>query len=102
VLILAILAGGMMIGALAQFIVGRDGGRVDWTMALIAGLAGSFLGGLLFSLLAGDGLDVRASGLIGTLVGAVIITAVWQWYANRKRAEARAAERARARSGRHH
>ncbi len=91
-----------MVGALAQLILGRDGGRVDWTMALVAGLAGSFVGGLLFSLLAGDGLAIRASGLLGTFIGAVIITAGWQWFARNKRASARAAERAQARSGRHH
>jgi uncharacterized membrane protein YeaQ/YmgE (transglycosylase-associated protein family) len=79
VLILAILALGMMVGALAQFILGRDGGRVDWTMALVAGFAGSFVGGLLFSLIAGDGLAIKPSGIIGSLVGAVIVTAVWKW-----------------------
>lgn len=102
VLILAILVGGMMIGAVAQFIVGRDGERVDWTLALVAGIAGSFVGGLLFSLLAGDGLALKISGLIGTLVGAIIITAGWQWYSNRRRAAARSAAKATARSGRHH
>ena len=41
VLILAILGLGMGIGALAQLIVGKEGPRVDWTMAFIAGFAGS-------------------------------------------------------------
>lgn len=82
-LILAILALGMMVGALAQFILGRDGGRVDWTMALVAGFAGSFVGGLLFSLIAGDGLAIKPSGIIGSLVGAVIVTAVWKWSRSR-------------------
>jgi uncharacterized membrane protein YeaQ/YmgE (transglycosylase-associated protein family) len=101
VLILAILGLGMGIGALAQLIVGKEGPRVDWTMAFIAGFAGSLVGGLLFSLIAGDGLDIRLSGILGSLIGAIIITAVWQWYSRRKKAEARAAERAVARSGRH-
>jgi uncharacterized membrane protein YeaQ/YmgE (transglycosylase-associated protein family) len=47
-------------------------------MALIAGLVGSFVGGLLFSLIAGDGLKIRPSGIIGSFVGALIITAIWQ------------------------
>ncbi len=101
-LILAILVGGMMIGAVAQFIVGRDGQRTDWTLALVAGIAGSFVGGLLFSLLAGDGLAIKISGLIGTLIGAIVITGVWQWYTGRRRAAERAAASAAARSGRHH
>jgi len=91
-----------MIGALAQFILGRNGERVDWTMALIAGFGGSFVGGLLFSLLAGDGLAIKPSGLIGSIVGAVIVTAIWQWYAAKKQVDARTDEKKAARSGRHH
>jgi uncharacterized membrane protein YeaQ/YmgE (transglycosylase-associated protein family) len=67
----------MAIGALAQFILGRSSRGVDWGMALIAGLAGSFVGGLLFSLLAGDGIDLGPSGIIGSIIGAVIVTFVW-------------------------
>jgi uncharacterized membrane protein YeaQ/YmgE (transglycosylase-associated protein family) len=92
----------MMVGGLAQLIVGRDGRRVDWTLALFAGLGGSFVGGLLSSLLAGDGLAIKPSGIIGSIVGAIIITAAWQWYARKQQLEARAAEKAKARSGRHH
>jgi uncharacterized membrane protein YeaQ/YmgE (transglycosylase-associated protein family) len=91
-----------MVGWLAQFILGRNAGTTDWTMALVAGLAGSFVGGLLASLLAGDGLALKPSGIIGSIVGALIITAIWQWYATKKRQEARAAEKKAARSGRHH
>ena len=44
VLIIGILLFGMLIGAGAQLILGREGGRIDWTTALIAGLVGSFVG----------------------------------------------------------
>lgn len=77
-LILAILAFGMGIGWLAQLVLGKGGRQTDWAMALVAGLAGSFLGGLLFSLIAGDGLKIRPSGIIGSFVGALVITAIWQ------------------------
>ncbi len=83
-LILAILGFGILVGAAAQFLLGREGGAIDWTIALAAGLGGSFVGGLLFSLIAGDGLSLEPSGLIGSIVGAVIITAVWRWVAHRK------------------
>jgi uncharacterized membrane protein YeaQ/YmgE (transglycosylase-associated protein family) len=83
-------------------ILGRGAQRTDWTMALVAGLGGSFVGGLLASLLAGDGLALKPSGIIGSLVGALLITGVWQWYATKQRRDARAAEAASARSGRHH
>jgi uncharacterized membrane protein YeaQ/YmgE (transglycosylase-associated protein family) len=35
------------------------------------------VGGLLASLIAGDGFEFRPSGLIGSILGAVIVTAVW-------------------------
>jgi uncharacterized membrane protein YeaQ/YmgE (transglycosylase-associated protein family) len=77
-LILAIIVAGMLFGWLAQLILGTDSRGVDWGMALIAGLAGSFVGGLIASLVAGDGIDIRPSGLIGSIVGALIVTAAWQ------------------------
>ncbi|HPB45856.1 MAG TPA: GlsB/YeaQ/YmgE family stress response membrane protein [Microthrixaceae bacterium] len=75
-LIVGILLFGMFVGALAQMLLGRAGHAIDWPLALGAGLGGSFVGGLLVSLLAGDGLSLRPSGLIGSFVGAVIVTAI--------------------------
>ena len=95
-LILALIVFGMVVGAGAQLILGRSHGRINWTQALVAGLVGSFVGGLLVSLLAGDGIDLRPSGIIGSLVGAVLVTAVWRWSEDRKKkpvAAARAAKR---------
>lgn len=71
-------------------------------MAFIAGLAGSFLGGLIFSLVANEKFALRPSGIIGSLVGAVIITAIWQGVANKRRTDGRNAAEAADRSGRHH
>jgi uncharacterized membrane protein YeaQ/YmgE (transglycosylase-associated protein family) len=79
VLILAIILFGMVLGGLAQLILGQTSRRMDWGMALVAGLVGSFVGGLLVSLLAGDGLELHATGIIGSIVGAVVVTAIWQW-----------------------
>lgn len=83
-LVLALLLIGLLVGALAQVILGTNRGGVDWTQALIAGFAGSFVGGLLISLLAGDGLRIRPSGLIGSVVGAVIVTAGMNWWGRRR------------------
>lgn len=83
VLLLGLILFGMVIGALAQFILGRSAAGTDWAMALIAGLVGSFVGGLIFSLIAGDGLAFRPSGIIGSLLGAIIVTAVWRWWRTR-------------------
>jgi uncharacterized membrane protein YeaQ/YmgE (transglycosylase-associated protein family) len=88
VLILGIILFGLLVGAAAQLVLGKGRAGIDWGLALVAGLIGSFVGGLLFSLLAGDGLELRPSGLIGSFVGAVIVTLVWRWYAGRRPAPA--------------
>jgi uncharacterized membrane protein YeaQ/YmgE (transglycosylase-associated protein family) len=87
-LFIGLILFGMLIGAGAQLILGRSGGRTNWGIALVAGLVGSFVGGLLFSLLAGDGFDLRPSGIIGSLIGAVIVTAIWRWSARSSGASA--------------
>jgi uncharacterized membrane protein YeaQ/YmgE (transglycosylase-associated protein family) len=85
-LIIAIILFGMLIGAGAQLLLGRRDGSINWPMAFGAGIVGSFVGGLLSSLLAGDGLELRPSGIIGSLVGAVIVTALWRLMQQRTRA----------------
>ncbi len=102
VLILAIIGAGMLIGGLAQMLLGTKGRHVNWTLALIAGVAGSLVGGLLFSLISGNGLDLTVRGLIGTFIGALIITALYQWYERSQREKEREAELHAKRSGRHH
>lgn len=79
-LIIGIILFGILIGAGAQLILGRNAAGLDWSFAFIAGIGGSFVGGLLVSLLAGDGIALRPSGILGSLVGALVITAGWQWY----------------------
>ena len=66
----------MLIGWLAQLALGM--GTRPNAQSLIAGLVGSFVGGLIASLLAGDGLSIRPSGLIGSFVGAIIVLLVWR------------------------
>ena len=96
-LVLAIILFGMIIGAGAQLILGRSHGSIDWTMAIVAGLVGSFIGGLLISLLSGDGLDLRPSGIIGSLAGALVVTVGWRWWKGRN--QPTATDRAAKRSG---
>ena len=81
-LILAILAFGMLVGWLAQLVLGM--GTRPNAQSLIAGIGGSFVGGLLASLLAGDGVAIAPSGLIGSFVGAVIVLLVWRAVDSRK------------------
>jgi uncharacterized membrane protein YeaQ/YmgE (transglycosylase-associated protein family) len=88
-LLLGIILFGMLVGAGAQLILGRQGKGFDWGMALVAGIVGSFLGGVIVSLIAGDGLAFKPSGIIGSLVGALIVTAAWRWWQSRSRTAAR-------------
>ena len=76
-LILAMIVLGLAAGWVAQLVLG-SGRQIDWQLALVTGLIGSFVGGLLASLVAGDGLAIRPSGLIGSILGAVIVLALVQ------------------------
>ena len=75
-LFIAIILFGMIVGAAAQLILRRGGSGINWPMAFGAGIAGSFVGGLLASLLAGDGLAIRPSGLFGSTIGALLFAGV--------------------------
>jgi uncharacterized membrane protein YeaQ/YmgE (transglycosylase-associated protein family) len=85
VLLLAIVGLGLFAGAVAQLVLGTDVYEINWAEALVAGLVGSFVGGLLASLLAGDGISLRPSGLIGSIVGAILVSAAYGWYRSRRR-----------------
>ncbi|WP_420751622.1 GlsB/YeaQ/YmgE family stress response membrane protein [Rhodococcus sp. O3] len=82
-LIIGIILFGLLVGAVAQLVVGKSKSGIDWTLAFVAGVGGSFLGGLIVSLLAGDGLALRPSGIIGSIAGAIIVTALWSWWKSR-------------------
>jgi len=73
-IILAILLVGMVAGWVANFVTGRP--QRSWGQLFVIGIAGSFVGGLLGSLLFGDGLALRPSGLIGSVIGAVLVLLV--------------------------
>jgi uncharacterized membrane protein YeaQ/YmgE (transglycosylase-associated protein family) len=84
VILLFILVWGMFAGWIAHLLLAR-GQPINWAELLIVGLAGSFVGGLLISLVSGDGLALRPSGIIGSIVGAVILLAAWQAIRGRSR-----------------
>ena len=75
-LILAILVLGMAAGWAADALMNHRMRPESWGTVTVFGLIGSFVGGLLFSLLAGDGLAIRPSGLIGSILGALVVTAI--------------------------
>jgi len=83
-LILGIILFGVVVGWVARTLLGRS--DLSWGRTILFGLIGSFVGGLLFSLLAGDGLNLRPSGIIGSILGAIIVILVDQLITGRRRA----------------
>jgi uncharacterized membrane protein YeaQ/YmgE (transglycosylase-associated protein family) len=77
VILLFILVWGMFAGWVAHLLLARNQ-PINWAELLVVGLAGSFVGGLLISLVSGDGLALRPSGIIGSILGAVVLLAAWR------------------------
>lgn len=71
-LILAIIVLGLAAGWVAHLLLDH-GAEANWPQLFAVGIAGSFVGGLLSSLIAGDGLALRLSGLLGSILGATIV-----------------------------
>lgn len=75
---------GLVAGAIARLLVpGRQPIGLLGTMAV--GIVGSFVGGFLASLLFGDRDLFSPSGWIGSIIGAVILLAIWVAIAGRRR-----------------
>ena len=83
-ILLFVLVWGMFAGWIAHLLIARNQ-PINWAELLIVGLAGSFVGGLLISLVSGDGLALRPSGIIGSILGAVLLLAAWQRIRGRSR-----------------
>jgi len=77
--LLGLLLWGIAIGWIGQMLLGkgRKAGTYDWYQALIAGAVGSIGGGVLGSLLMGEGLELRIGGIVSSIVGAVIVLLIW-------------------------
>ena len=75
-LILGLLVFGLAVGWIGQLVLGM--GTRPNAQSLIAGVAGSFVGGLGASLISGDGLALRPSGLIGSVIGAIVVLLIWR------------------------
>lgn len=79
---------GAVVGFLARLLVpGPDPMGIWATIAL--GVAGSFLGGFLASLLLEGELDLRGSGFIGSIIGAILILLLGRLFAPGIRKHAR-------------
>ena len=76
-LLLSLLILGIFAGFLARLIVPGHDPMGFWGTVLL-GIVGSFVGGLLFSLIFEHVVMLRASGLIGSIIGAVIALLIYR------------------------
>ncbi len=75
-LILAILGFGMIVGWLAQLVLGM--GTTPNAQSLIAGIVGSFVGGTIATLVSDEDFRIAPSGLIGSFLGAIVVLLIWR------------------------
>jgi len=76
-LLLSLFIIGIIAGFLARLIVpGRD--PIGFWGTVLLGIVGSFVGGLLSSLIFEHVLLLRASGLLGSVIGAVIALLIYR------------------------
>jgi uncharacterized membrane protein YeaQ/YmgE (transglycosylase-associated protein family) len=85
--IIVFLIVGLIAGFIARALVpGPD--PMGWLGTMILGIVGSFVGGTLAALVFGGTLDLSASGLIGSIIGAIIVLLIWRAMGSRRGAVA--------------
>ncbi len=88
--ILGLLIIGLVAGALARLLVpGKQ--EMSIPMTMLVGVIGSFVGGFLGALIFGKDIDdgfFQASGIIGSVIGAIIVVLIWQKLGSRSQIRA--------------
>lgn len=84
--ILAWIVFGFVVGLIARALLpGEQKMGIVWTVLL--GVAGSFIGGTLGNLLLGrDAWAVGSSGFVGSVIGAILLLAIYGLTTGRRRA----------------
>ena len=89
--VLSMLLIGIVAGFLARLLVpGRD--PLGFWATVLLGVVGSFIGGFLGYLIFGHDLDegaLQPSGIIGSLIGAIIALLIWRQVTRSPRARSR-------------
>jgi uncharacterized membrane protein YeaQ/YmgE (transglycosylase-associated protein family) len=83
-MLLAFTVIALVAGYVANILVGKGKGFQTWEL-FVAGIIGSFVGGLILNLIFEGELNVSISGLIGSTIGAIIVLFGWGWFRTRAR-----------------
>ncbi len=75
-IILGFIVIALVAGFIANWLVGKGRGYENWELFL-AGIVGSFVGGAIFNLLAGNGLEFHWTGLLGSILGAIVVLLIY-------------------------
>jgi uncharacterized membrane protein YeaQ/YmgE (transglycosylase-associated protein family) len=75
-IILAFIVIALVAGFIADWLVGGQRKYERWEL-FVVGIIGSFVGGTLFNVIAGHGLDIDISGLIGSTIGAIVVLLIY-------------------------
>jgi uncharacterized membrane protein YeaQ/YmgE (transglycosylase-associated protein family) len=76
--ILALIVIPLAAGYVANLVVGKNKHFENWEL-FVAGIIGSFVDGTLLSLLIEGEFDISISGLLGSILGAIIVLGLWGW-----------------------
>jgi len=81
--ILAFIIIGLIAGAVARFLVpGPD--PMGWIGTIVLGIVGSFVGGFLANLIFGGVVALSPTGIIGSIIGAIIVLLIWRQVGGRR------------------
>jgi len=80
--LLYMLLVGLAAGYIAWLVLGKKKAlsknrKPNWALLFGMGIAGSFVAGAAVSLLAGEGLALRPSGMVASAAGAIVVAAIY-------------------------
>lgn len=74
---------GLIAGFIARALVpGPD--PMGWLGTMVLGIVGSFVGGTLLSLVTTGTLDISATGILGSIIGAIVVLLIWRAMSGRR------------------
>jgi len=68
---------GLIAGAIARWLMpGPD--PMGWLGTIVLGIVGSLVGGFVLNLVTGNGMELSPSGIIGSILGALLVLFIWR------------------------